>query len=125
MSKGPGRTQMAILAALAAKPLHWWSRVGLQMAIWGKHPDHALNSGHARVCYTSERSYRTVWRKNVAPVTDGRRNYEQNFTRALASLKSRGLIEIDAWGNILLTDAGRALACKAETALSHGKPGAA
>ena len=109
MSKGPGRTQMAILAALAGKPLHWRSRVGLQMAVWGKHPDHALNSGHARVCYTSERSYRTVWRKNV----DGRRNCEQNFTRALASLKSRGLIEIDAWGNILVTDAARAVACKA------------
>ena len=63
--------------------------------------------------YLSERSYRTVWRKNVAPVTDGRRNYEQNFTRALASLNSRGLIEIDEWGNISPTDAGRAVACKA------------
>ena len=82
--------------------------------MWGKHPDHAdSDSTHYRKGYgaTDFRGhyYRTTYRKNVAPFTGKRRNYENNFTRALTSLKARGLIEgcIRYSSEIKLTSAGR------------------
>jgi hypothetical protein len=52
---------------------------------------------------------RTTRTKNVTFYNDKRRNYEQNFTRALTSLAARGLIEghTGYYAEVRLTETGR------------------
>lgn len=126
MSKGLGKTQVAILVAMASRPRElpftWstellepmWFRPDLQQMVWGKHPDHMdSDSTHFTKGYGATdfrgRHYRTTSRKNVAPFNGRRRNYEQNFSRALISLKSRRLVELigGSTQEIRLTETGR------------------
>jgi hypothetical protein len=128
MSKGLGRTQVAILIAMASKPSkqeEWpyryleppppheelWLRVELQQAVWGKHPNHLDEGGYFKRSYgpVSTWGQRTAYAKNIAPFSGTHRNYEQNFSRALASLKARGLIKSNGgfYTEVRLTEAGR------------------
>jgi hypothetical protein len=90
MSRGLGREQRAILAAAASAPDRCWQRAALQQAAWGK-----LDPKTAALTISlTGRPTKNVqpWRR--APTTGAPlANEEGNFTRALASLERRGLLE--------------------------------
>ena len=89
MSKGLGREQRAILAAVAADPEKRWRRMAIQQAVWGAQ----LRNGHLTRSPEHGRPYRNVawWRTDQ----DGarRQNYDSTFGRAIRGLERRGLIE--------------------------------
>jgi hypothetical protein len=111
MSNGLGKIQTAILIAMATNPSQRWSQVHLQQAVWGKHPSHLNEGDDFKRLYGSKywSGQRTSYAKNIAPFSGRRRNYEQNFTRALMSLAARGLIQgrTGFYAEVELTDAGR------------------
>jgi hypothetical protein len=111
MSKGLGKIQTAMLAAMASNPSQQWSRVHLQQAVWGKHPNHLHEGDGFKRSYGSNywSGQRTTYAKNIAPFSGRRRNYQQNFMRALMSLAVRGLIEggTGYYSEVRLTEAGR------------------
>jgi hypothetical protein len=111
MSKGLGNTQIAILRAMGANPAPLWRRAHLQQAVWGKHPHHLDKGDGFKRSYgpTSTWGQSMTWTKNVAIYNGKRRDYEQNFTRALMSLAARGLLQgrTGFYAEVELTDAGR------------------